>query len=50
MSRLQTSLSVLEDALETKRKRHIIGGILLSAALLFVGLACTVMMLKTEEK
>lgn len=50
MNRLQTSLSVLDDALETKRKRHIIGGILFSAALLFAGLTCTVMMLKTEEK
>lgn len=49
MNRFETSLSVLDFALETKRKRHIIGGILLSAALLFGGLAYTVITLATEE-
>ena len=32
-----------------KRKRHITGGILLSASLLFGGLAITVMTLKSED-
>ena len=35
--------------LDTTRKRHIIGGILISASLLFGGLAVTVMTIKTEE-
>lgn len=49
MNRFETSLSVLDFALETKRKRHIVGGILLSAALLFGGLAYTVITLAIEE-
>jgi hypothetical protein len=32
--------------LDTKRKRHVIGGILLSAAFLFGGLAVTAMTIK----
>ena len=32
--------------LDTKRKRHIVGGILLSAAFLFGGLAVTAMTIK----
>lgn len=48
MDRLELLLSVLDIALGTKRKRHIAGGILLSASLLFGGLAFTVMTLKTE--
>ena len=35
--------------LDTKRKRHITGGILLSASLLFGGLALTVMTIQNEE-
>lgn len=42
-------ISVLDYVLDTKRKRHITGGILLSAALLFGGLAMTVMSIKDEE-
>lgn len=49
MNRFETGLSILDFALETKRKRHIIGGILLSAALLFGGLAYTVITLKTDS-
>lgn len=33
-----------------KRKRHIIGGVLLSVSLLFGGLALTVISIKNEEK
>lgn len=43
-------ISMLDYALNSKRKRHITGGILLSAALLFGGLAMTVMSLKDEEE
>jgi len=50
MNRFETGLSVLDFALETKRKRHIIGGILISAALLFGGLAYTVITLRSESE
>lgn len=40
---------MLETALSTKRRRHIAGGILLSASLLFGGLAVTVITLKTDN-
>lgn len=41
-------ISMMDYILDTKRKRHITGGILLSASLLFGGLAFTVMTIKTE--
>lgn len=43
-------ISMMDYILDTKRKRHITGGILLSASLLFGGLALTVMTLKSEEE
>ena len=43
-------ISILDYILDTKRKRHITGGILLSASLLFGGLALTVMTINNEEK
>lgn len=39
----------LDGMLDTKRKRHIVGGILLSASLLFGGLTLTVMTIKLDE-
>jgi hypothetical protein len=42
-------ISMLDYSLDTRRKRHIAGGILLSVSLLFGGLAFTAMTLKTEE-
>jgi hypothetical protein len=50
VDRLEVVLSTLDFSLNTSRKRHIIGGVLMSVALLFGGLAVTVMSLKTEEK
>ena len=50
MDRLETILLILDDSLDTRRKRHIAGGVLMSVALLFGGLAFTVMSLKSEEK
>lgn len=41
--------STIDDALDTRRKRHIIGGILISASLLFGSLAITVISIKTED-
>lgn len=48
MDRLEVVLSTLDISLDTTRKRHLAGGILLSVSLLFGGLAITVMSLKME--
>lgn len=50
MDRLEDILSLLDHSLDTRRKRHIAGGILMSISLLFGGLAVTVISLKTEER
>ena len=42
-------ISMMDYILDTKRKRHITGVILLSASLLFGGLALTVMTIQNEE-
>lgn len=49
MDRLEHVVSTLNYLLENKRKRHIVGGIMLSVSLLFGGLALTVMTIKNEE-
>lgn len=49
MDRLEVILSVLDHALNTKKKRHIAGGVLMSISLLFGGLAATVITLKSED-
>lgn len=50
MDSLEGLISVLDYVLDTKRKRHITGGILLSVSLLFGGLAFTVMTIKNQEE
>lgn len=50
MERLEAVLTMLDYSLNTRRKRHIAGGILMSISLLFGGLAITVLSLKTEVK
>lgn len=50
MDRFETLLSILDNSLSTKKKRHLAGGILMSVSLLFAGLAFTVVTLKTEEE
>ncbi len=50
MNRLEGMIASLEYLLDNKRKRHIMGGILMSASLLFAGLAFTVITLKSESK
>lgn len=50
MDGLGNLISMLDYVLDTKRKRHITGGILLSASLLFGGLAFTVMTIKDDEE
>ena len=49
MDRLGEIISMLDHALNTKAKRHIAGGVLMSVSLLFGGLALTIMTLKMED-
>jgi hypothetical protein len=49
MEGLENVISMLDYVLNTKRKRHITGGILLSISMLFGGMALTVMTIKNEE-
>lgn len=41
---------MIDHSLNTRKKRHLVGGVLMSVSLLFGGLAFTVMTLKTEEE
>lgn len=50
MDRLEGLLSMLDYSLNTRRKRHITGGILMSVSLLFGGLAITIMTIKDNEE
>ena len=50
MDRLDATLSMLDHILNTTKKRHLAGGVLLSVSLLFGGLAVTVLSLKQEEE
>lgn len=49
MERLGAILSMLDISLNTKRKRHLTGGVLMSFALLFGSLAVTVITFREEE-
>lgn len=49
MERFDHLLSMLDKILNTKKKRHLAGGVLMSVSLLFGGLAVTVLTLKSEE-
>lgn len=50
MDRIDMTVSVLDNILNSKRKRHIAGGILLSVSLLFGGLAFTALIIGTEDE
>ena len=50
MDRFEMFLLMLDSMLDTRKKRHIVGGILLSVSTLFGGLAFTVMTIKMEER
>lgn len=50
MENFEALVAVLDYSLNTKRKRHIVGGVLLSMSLFFGGLAFTAMTLKSEEE
>lgn len=49
MESLGHFISTLDYVLDTRRKRHITGGILLSVSMLFGGLALTAMTIRNEE-
>ena len=49
MEGLDNIIYMLDEMLDTKRKRHITDGILLSISALFGGLAITVMSIGKEE-
>jgi hypothetical protein len=49
MYQLGEVLSIVDHSLNTKRKRHITGGVLLSISLLFGGLAFTIISMKMED-
>lgn len=48
MDFLDAFIFSLDSMLDSKRKRHIVGGILMSASALFGGLAVTVFTIKNE--
>lgn len=50
MDFLDAFISAIDTMLDSRRKRHITGGILLSAALLFGGLAVTVVTINADEE
>ena len=50
MEGLENLISMLDYVLDTKRKRHITGGILLSVSMLFGGLALTVMTINNGSR
>ena len=49
MEGIDNIIYMLDEMLDTQRKRHITGGILLSISALFGGLAITVMYIGKEE-
>lgn len=46
---IEAIVAMLDFTMDTKRKRHIVGGILLSVSMLFGGLALTAMTLSEKE-
>lgn len=42
-------ISMLDYVMSSKKKRHIVGGVLLSVSFLFGGLAITAMTVQTED-
>ena len=49
MERAKRFIATIEHLVSTKKKRHIVGGILLSTSIFLGGLALTVMSTKIEE-
>lgn len=49
LENFEALITMLDYSLNTRSKRHLAGGVLLSISLLFGGLAFTAMTLKSEE-
>lgn len=49
MDDLEDIMSLLHHMLDTKSKRHVVGGVLISVSLLFGGLAITAITIKEEQ-
>lgn len=49
MDKFNKMVSVIDQTLNTREKRHIVGGVLMSVSLLFGGLAITVMSLRNND-
>lgn len=50
MERIKRFVLTIEHLINTKRKKHIVGGLLLSLSIFLAGLALTVMTTKIEEE
>lgn len=50
MERLEILFDVFDNVLDTRKKRHTVGGILMSISLFFGGLAITVITINKEEE
>lgn len=50
MERLEILLEIFDEALDTKKRRYIVGGILMSVSLFFSGLSVTVILIDKKEK
>lgn len=50
MENLSSLVELLEYTLSNKRRRHLVGGILLSVSFLFGGLAITAMTIAIDEE
>lgn len=48
--RLEAVLSIVDYAFSDRKRRHVIGGVLMSISLLFGGLAITVISLKEDNR
>lgn len=49
MDHFDNLMYIVDNTLETARKRHLIGGILMIVSFLFSGLAITVITIKKED-
>ena len=50
IDKLDYFLSITDGLLDTERKRHLFGGLLMSMAFLFGGMAITVITVKEEKR
>lgn len=50
MGSVERFIYMIDEILDTKRKRRIVGGLLLSSSLFFGGLAFTVITIKDERR